>query len=21
METDWSPYTFTMNWRFTRAGH
>ena len=21
VETDWSPYTFTMNWRFTRAGH
>ncbi len=21
IETDWSPYTFTMNWRFTRAGH
>jgi hypothetical protein len=20
VETDWSPYTFTMNWRFTRAG-
>ena len=20
IETDWSPYTFTMNWRFTRAG-
>jgi hypothetical protein len=21
IETDWSPYTFTMNWRFTRAHH
>lgn len=21
VETDWSPFTFTMNWRFTRAGH
>jgi hypothetical protein len=21
IETDWSPYTFTMNWRFTRKGH
>jgi len=21
IETDWSPYTFTMNWRFTRAKH
>ena len=21
IETDWSPYTFTMNWQFTRAGH
>ncbi len=21
IETDWSPYTFTMNWRFTRANH
>ncbi|TDP48229.1 cupin-like protein [Zavarzinia compransoris] len=21
IETDWSPYTFTMNWRFTRPGH
>ncbi|MBC7841972.1 MAG: hypothetical protein H7099_06660 [Gemmatimonadaceae bacterium] len=21
VETDWSPYTFTMNWRFTRAHH
>ncbi len=21
VETDWSPYTFTMNWRFTRADH
>lgn len=21
VETDWSPYTFAMNWRFTRAGH
>jgi hypothetical protein len=21
IETDWAPYTFTMNWRFTRAGH
>lgn len=21
VETSWSPYTFTMNWRFTRAGH
>ena len=20
IETDWSPFTFTMNWRFTRAG-
>ncbi len=20
VETDWSPYTFTMNWQFTRAG-
>jgi len=20
VETDWSPYTFTMNWRFTRTG-
>ncbi|HLY55697.1 MAG TPA: DUF6065 family protein, partial [Stellaceae bacterium] len=20
IETDWAPYTFTMNWRFTRAG-
>jgi hypothetical protein len=20
VETDWSPYTFTMNWKFTRAG-
>ena len=20
IESDWSPYTFTMNWRFTRAG-
>lgn len=20
IETDWSPYSFTMNWRFTRAG-
>jgi hypothetical protein len=20
VETDWSPFTFTMNWRFTRAG-
>lgn len=20
IETDWSPYTFTMNWRFTKAG-
>ena len=21
VETDWSPFTFTMNWRFTRADH
>ena len=21
IETDWSPYTFTMNWRFTRPNH
>jgi hypothetical protein len=21
VETDWSPYTFTMNWRFTRQDH
>lgn len=21
IETDWAPYTFTMNWRFTRAHH
>jgi hypothetical protein len=21
IETDWSPYTFTMNWRFTRQNH
>ncbi len=21
IETDWAPYTFTMNWQFTRAGH
>jgi hypothetical protein len=21
VETDWSPMTFTMNWRFTRPGH
>lgn len=21
IETDWSPYSFTMNWRFTRAAH
>ena len=21
IETDWAPYTFTMNWRFTRADH
>ena len=21
VETDWSPATFTMNWKFTRAGH
>ena len=21
VETDWSPYSFTMNWRFTRANH
>jgi hypothetical protein len=21
METDWSPYSFTMNWRFTRRNH
>jgi hypothetical protein len=21
IETDWSPFTFTMNWRFTRPGH
>ena len=21
IETDWSPFTFTMNWRFTRARH
>jgi hypothetical protein len=21
IETDWSPYSFTMNWRFTRPGH
>ncbi|MBI2803418.1 MAG: hypothetical protein HYX68_00360 [Planctomycetes bacterium] len=21
VETDWSPYTFTMNWRLTRANH
>ena len=21
VETDWSPYSFTMNWRFTRPGH
>lgn len=21
IETDWSPYNFTMNWRFTRADH
>lgn len=21
IETDWSPYTFTMNWRFTRQDH
>ena len=21
VETDWSPFTFTMNWRFTRANH
>jgi hypothetical protein len=21
IETDWSPFTFTMNWRFTRAHH
>ena len=21
IETDWSPYSFTMNWKFTRADH
>jgi hypothetical protein len=21
VETDWSPFTFTLNWRFTRRGH
>lgn len=21
IETDWAPYTFTMNWRFTRRNH
>lgn len=21
IETDWTPYSFTMNWRFTRPGH
>ncbi len=21
VETDWSPYTFTMNWKFTRRNH
>lgn len=21
VETDWAPYTFTMNWKFTRPGH
>jgi hypothetical protein len=21
IETDWAPYTFTMNWQFTRSGH
>jgi hypothetical protein len=21
VETDWAPYTFTMNWRFTRRNH
>jgi hypothetical protein len=21
IETDWSPYSFTMNWRFTRRNH
>lgn len=21
IETDWSPYSFTMNWRFTCANH
>jgi hypothetical protein len=21
IETDWAPYSFTMNWRFTRPGH
>jgi hypothetical protein len=21
IETDWAPYTFTMNWQFTRPGH
>src|SRR5580692_8143916 len=21
VETDWAPYTFTMNWRFTRPNH
>jgi hypothetical protein len=21
VETDWMPYTFSMNWKFTRAGH
>lgn len=21
IETDWAPYTFTMNWKFTRANH
>lgn len=21
IETDWAPYTFTMNWKLTRAGH
>lgn len=21
IETDWSPFTFTMNWKFTRPGH
>src|SRR5580698_2585550 len=21
VETDWSPFTFTMNWRFTRSNH